>query len=127
MRVIRPWRAHALISQPGSGAMICGSGTQLRPKSGVVAPGIGTLTAVADTSYASCGDLGLAYQVFGDGPVELALARSFGSHVELFWNRARLRGLHGAARTILSRSRIQRSMPATGVQSGPGLYGYPSR
>jgi len=26
---------------------------------------------VAETSYASCGDLSLAYQVFGDGPVEL--------------------------------------------------------
>ena len=27
--------------------------------------------AVADTLYAPCGDLSLAYQVFGDGPVEL--------------------------------------------------------
>jgi hypothetical protein len=26
---------------------------------------------VAETLYASCGDLSLAYQVFGDGPVEL--------------------------------------------------------
>jgi class 3 adenylate cyclase len=41
--------------------------------------------AVADTSYASCGDLSLAYQVFGDGPVELVFAGSFVSHVELFW------------------------------------------
>ena len=38
-----------------------------------------------DTSYASCGDLSLAYQVFGDGPVELVFAGSFVSHVELFW------------------------------------------
>ena len=38
-----------------------------------------------DTSYASCGDLSLAYQVFGDGPVELVVAGSFVSHVELFW------------------------------------------
>ena len=38
-----------------------------------------------ETSYASCGDLSLAYQVFGGGPVELVFAGSFVSHVELFW------------------------------------------
>ncbi|HVQ52320.1 MAG TPA: alpha/beta hydrolase, partial [Mycobacterium sp.] len=38
-----------------------------------------------ETSYAPCGDLSLAYQVFGDGPVELVVAGSFVSHVELFW------------------------------------------
>jgi pimeloyl-ACP methyl ester carboxylesterase/class 3 adenylate cyclase len=41
--------------------------------------------AVAETSYAKCGDLSLAYQVFGDGPVELVVAGSYVSHVELFW------------------------------------------
>lgn len=40
---------------------------------------------MADTSYASCGDLSLAYQVFGDGPVELVWAGSFASHVEMYW------------------------------------------
>ncbi|HUO39049.1 MAG TPA: alpha/beta hydrolase, partial [Mycobacterium sp.] len=40
---------------------------------------------MAETSYAKCGDLSLAYQVFGDGPVELVYAGSFVSHVELFW------------------------------------------
>ena len=40
---------------------------------------------MAETAYASCGDLSLAYQVFGDGPVELVVAGSFISHVELFW------------------------------------------
>ena len=43
------------------------------------------VNAVPETSYASCGDLSLAYQVFGDGPVELVFAGSFVSHVELFW------------------------------------------
>ena len=38
-----------------------------------------------ETSYASCGDLSIAYQVFGDGPVELVVAGSFVSHIELFW------------------------------------------
>jgi class 3 adenylate cyclase len=38
-----------------------------------------------ETSYAECGGLSLAYQVFGDGPIELVIAGSFASHVELFW------------------------------------------
>ena len=54
-------------------------------KVGVVALAAITLNAVPDTSYASCGDLSLAYQVFGDGPVELVFAGPFVSHVELFW------------------------------------------
>src|SRR6516164_9275458 len=41
--------------------------------------------AVAETSYAKCDDLSLAYQVFGDGPVELVFVGSTVSHVELFW------------------------------------------
>jgi hypothetical protein len=38
-----------------------------------------------ETSYAKCGDLSLAYQVFGEGPIELVVAGSFASHVELDW------------------------------------------
>jgi pimeloyl-ACP methyl ester carboxylesterase/class 3 adenylate cyclase len=38
-----------------------------------------------ETSYAKCGDLSLAYQVFGDGPVELVFVGSMVFHVELFW------------------------------------------
>jgi pimeloyl-ACP methyl ester carboxylesterase len=45
-----------------------------------------TLSAVPETSYASCGDLSLAYQVFGNGPIELVFASSFASHIELLWN-----------------------------------------
>jgi pimeloyl-ACP methyl ester carboxylesterase len=41
--------------------------------------------AVPETSYATCGDLSLAYQVFGDGPVELVFVGSFVSNVELYW------------------------------------------
>ena len=41
--------------------------------------------AVVETSYAPCGDLSLAYQVFGDGPVELVIVGPFVSHVELAW------------------------------------------
>lgn len=38
-----------------------------------------------ETAYAQCGDLSLAYQVFGDGPLDLVFAGSFVSHVEMFW------------------------------------------
>ena len=40
---------------------------------------------MAETSYAKCGDLSLAYQVFGDGPVELVIVGPFVSHIELAW------------------------------------------
>jgi class 3 adenylate cyclase len=40
---------------------------------------------VADTLYAPCGDLSLAYQVFGDGPVDLVVVAPFTSHIELVW------------------------------------------
>jgi pimeloyl-ACP methyl ester carboxylesterase/class 3 adenylate cyclase len=41
--------------------------------------------AVAETSYAKCGDLSLAYQVVGDGPIELVFVGPMFTHVELFW------------------------------------------
>ena len=37
------------------------------------------------TAYAMCGELSLAYQVFGSGPVDLLIAGSFVSHVEMMW------------------------------------------
>jgi pimeloyl-ACP methyl ester carboxylesterase len=40
---------------------------------------------VPETSYAACGDLSLAYQVFGDGPVELVFVGPMVTHIELFW------------------------------------------
>ena len=40
---------------------------------------------MAETSYAPCGDLSLAYQVFGDGPIELVFVGPFVTHIELFW------------------------------------------
>src|SRR5271167_4030634 len=40
---------------------------------------------MADTLYAPCCDLSLAYQVFGDGPVELVFVGPMVSHVELVW------------------------------------------
>src|ERR1700680_1991321 len=37
------------------------------------------------TKYAPCGDLSLAYQVVGEGPIDLVVASSFISHIELGW------------------------------------------
>jgi class 3 adenylate cyclase len=38
---------------------------------------------VPQTKYATCGDLSLAYQVIGDGALDLVVASSFVSHLEL--------------------------------------------
>ncbi|MEE4022899.1 adenylate/guanylate cyclase domain-containing protein [Gordonia sp. PKS22-38] len=38
-----------------------------------------------ETSYARCGDLSLAYRVFGDGPIELVFVGPMVTHLELFW------------------------------------------
>jgi pimeloyl-ACP methyl ester carboxylesterase len=40
---------------------------------------------VPETAYAQCGDLSLAYQVVGDGAIDLVFVGSFVSHVELIW------------------------------------------
>jgi hypothetical protein len=39
------------------------------------------------TKYASIGDLSIAYQVVGDGPIDLVFVPGFMSHVELNWAR----------------------------------------
>lgn len=41
---------------------------------------------MAETRYAACGDLSLAYQLFGDGDIDILVAGSFVSHVELLWS-----------------------------------------
>ncbi len=38
-----------------------------------------------ETHYAKSGDLHVAYQVFGDGPVDLIYAPGFISHLEIYW------------------------------------------
>lgn len=37
------------------------------------------------TQYAKCGDLSIAYQVVGEGPVEVVFVPSFVSHLEFLW------------------------------------------
>src|SRR5881396_2579162 len=38
------------------------------------------------TRYARCGELSIAYQVFGDGPRDLVIVPGWLSHIELYWN-----------------------------------------
>lgn len=45
----------------------------------------GSTMAVTTTHYACNGDVNLAYQVHGDGPIDLLLVISFISHVEHVW------------------------------------------
>src|SRR5207248_72239 len=37
------------------------------------------------TRYAKSGDVNVAYQVVGDGPIDLLFAPGFVSHVDLYW------------------------------------------
>ena len=59
---------------------------------------------IPETRYAWNGDVALAYQAFGDGPVDLVYMQGFTSHVDLNWGSpylARfLRGLGQQARVI---------------------------
>jgi pimeloyl-ACP methyl ester carboxylesterase len=55
---------------------------------------------VADTLYASCGDLSLAYQVFGDGPIELVFVAPFTSHIELVWTVPELKAFYDQLATF---------------------------
>ncbi len=40
---------------------------------------------IPETRYALSGDINIAYQVFGDGPVDLVIVPGFISHVDLHW------------------------------------------
>src|SRR5215216_2946735 len=46
-----------------------------------------------ETRYARSGDLSIAYQVFGEGPIDLVFVFGFISHVELAWESPWLRGV----------------------------------
>src|SRR5438876_3596570 len=64
----------------------------------------GTLPSRPETKYALSGEVHLAYQVFGDGALDLVLVNGFTTHVELVWEhepaRRFLEGLASFARVI---------------------------
>jgi pimeloyl-ACP methyl ester carboxylesterase len=45
----------------------------------------GTATSTPPTRYAQSGDTSIAYQVVGDGPIDLVLVLGFATHLELQW------------------------------------------
>ncbi len=63
------------------------------------------MAAPPETRYARSGEIGIAYQVIGDGPADLVLAFPFMSNLDLFWESPRIahfvRRLAGFARVIL--------------------------
>ncbi|HEV2917777.1 MAG TPA: alpha/beta hydrolase, partial [Actinomycetota bacterium] len=44
-----------------------------------------TSPVIPGIKYTTSGDLQIAYQVIGDGPVDVALAFDWGSNIELMW------------------------------------------
>ena len=70
-------------SQIGAHGVCTADATGGQSRSG--SAGVNYVQCMAETSYASCGDLSLACQVFGDGPVKLVFVGPMVSHVELFW------------------------------------------
>lgn len=61
--------------------------------------------SIPETQYAKSGDVNIAYQVIGDGPIDLVFVPGFVSHVELGWGLTGrgdfLRALASFARVIL--------------------------
>lgn len=41
---------------------------------------------IPDVHYAKCGDVHIAYQIFGEGPIDLIVVPGFISHVEHWWD-----------------------------------------
>jgi class 3 adenylate cyclase len=49
------------------------------------------VTTLPKTQYAKSGDVNIAYQVFGDGPIDIVFIAGFVSHVDLVWEDPLLR------------------------------------
>jgi class 3 adenylate cyclase len=71
-----------------------------------------------ETRYAKSGDVNIAYQVVGDGPLDLVLVKGFVSHLDLDWEEPRyahfLRRLASFSRLIMFDKR------GTGLSDRPG-------
>jgi hypothetical protein len=48
--------------------------------------------AMPVTRYAKSGDVHIAYQVFGNGPIDLVFVPGFVSHIENYWEHPDLAG-----------------------------------
>ena len=76
--------------------------------------------AAPETRYAKKGDISIAYQVVGDGPIDLVLSSGIVSHMALMWSDP---GAHAMLRRLTSFSRlVMFDKPGTGLSdpiSGP--------
>ncbi len=63
------------------------------------------MLTVPETRYTRCGTINIAYQVFGEGPVDLVLVPGWVSNLDMMWEEPRLaswlRRLGGFARVML--------------------------
>ena len=80
------------------------------------------------TSYAQNGDVNIAYQVIGDGPLDLLFIPPFVSHLDLYWaapeTAAFFSRLASFSRLILFDKRgTGLSDPVSGVGDAGGTYG----
>ena len=58
----------------------------------------GAAAARPETSYAKSGDVHIAYQVFGEGDVDVVMVNGYTTHVELVWEHEPIaRALEGPA------------------------------
>jgi class 3 adenylate cyclase len=75
-------------------------------------------SAVPETRYARSGDVNIAYQVRGDGPIDLVLVHGFISHLDLDWEEPRMARF---LERLASFSRLIRfDKRGTGLSDRPG-------
>jgi len=72
----------------------------------------------AETRYAKSGDVSIAYQVVGDGPMDLVLVPGFVSHLELDWEEPRSARFLGRLGSISRLIRFDKR--GTGLSDRPG-------
>jgi class 3 adenylate cyclase len=72
----------------------------------------------AETRYAKSGDVSIAYQVVGDGPMDIVLVPGFVSHLELDWEEPRSARFLGRLGSISRLIRFDKR--GTGLSDRPG-------
>ncbi len=71
-----------------------------------------------ETRYAKSGDVNIAYQVVGEGPLDLVLVHGFISHLELDWQEPRM--VHFLDRLASFSRLILFDKRGTGLSDRPG-------
>src|SRR5262245_13968462 len=77
-----------------------------------------TVPVQPETRYAKSGDVSIAYQVVGDGPIDLVLVPGFVSHLDLDWEEPRSARFLGRLGSISRLIRFDKR--GTGLSDRPG-------